>query len=570
MHRITVTSLVFFWLLSSSSPLFPAPVSLAGQAGPVVGATTVLHHGTVLTMDSQSRVAEAVALQGDRIVAVGNNQEVLALAGPGTLRVDLRGKTVVPGLIDTHMHIVSGAQSLELVQLGGARSLADLQDVIRRAAAARPRGSWIITAGTWAPSQLKEKRFPTRRELDQAAPDHLVYVARGGHTAILNSLALARAGITRETRDPAGGRIERDPSGEPAGVILDKALPLARRVLPPVTLADQVRALREAQRAFHAVGLTGIRDAGVSARDVQVFKELWARGELTLRLRLLVRVEGTPALPGLLPLSGFGDRWLKFEGVKIGVDSAFEFALMSEPLREGHALQVMSLEELRAVIATANRQGWRVSTHALGDRAVELVVQLYEEANRTIPITGRRWTIEHGTVPRSERDIVAGTDSRQIFARIKALGLVLTVQHHPLIRVGSMLKSWGPVRAGYALPARDWLKAGIPIAGGSDFPVVPYSPFVVMKWLVTRETQDAGIIRGDQGLTREEGLRSYTSWAAYLSQEEEWRGSLEPGKAADLAVLSDNPLTVPGERLAEIVSLFTLVDGRIVHRAAGW
>ncbi|PWU06373.1 MAG: amidohydrolase, partial [Terriglobia bacterium] len=450
----------------------------------------ILLNGTIYTVDQAFSTAEAVAVSNGRFTAVGASAQVRMLAGPKTRIIDLGGKTVIPGLADNHLHSAGGGPG---VDLSAARTLDELLELIAaRVRQAKP-GEIVVTNSDWHEAQLKDQRLPYRKDLDKIAPTSPVVVVRGGHEYILNSAALNKWNITKQTPQPAGGRISRDEQGELNGELLDRAKTL-------VTLPDSEPAgidyFVSEHRKLNAAGLTSIRYPGASVEQYRILQEMRRKGLLTIRVNQLLRPPAANAaqMKAMLGASNVkpdeGDEWLRIGGVKLAVDGGFEGGWMTElyarPFDEDgtyYGVNTMKQAAYTEIVKEVNREGWRVSTHAVGDAAIDEVLTAYEAANAEKSIVGRRWTVEHGFVPREEQ-----------FARMKKLGLVVSAQDHLYLAGPSLVKMWGPKRAAWVTPVRAYLDHGLMISGGTDAPVVPYRPLWVFYHFVTRDTISGGVL----------------------------------------------------------------------------
>lgn len=530
-------------------------------------ADIILSGGRVVTGDARFAVVEAVAIRGDRFAAVGSSEAIARLTGPGTVRIDLDGRTVVPGLADGHFHSAGGGPGVDLSQ---ARSIDEvLAAIAARVRQSRP-GETIVSNSDWHEGQLKEQRLPLRRELDRVAPHNPVVLVRGGHEYVLNSAALKQWGIDEKTPDVPGGRISRYEDGTLNGELVDRAKNLVSLPAPPPRsreerLADQVAEFEK----LHAAGLTSVRLAGITAEQYGLLEELRRRGRLTMRVSALLRPSGELTAENVVAtLAGWGltpdqgDEWLRIVGVKLAVDGGFEGGWMREPYAdpwgEGgryFGLNTLPAERFTPIVRALNRAAWRVATHAVGDAALDEVLAAYEAADRDRSIVGRRWSIEHAFVAHPEQ-----------IARMRRLELVVSAQHHLYLAGPSLVKYWGPLRAARTTPVRAFVEAGLVVAAGSDSPVVPYRPLSTLYHFVTRDTMTGGVLGADQRIGRAEALRASTLHNAYLTFEEHLKGSIEPGKLADLVVLSDDPLTCSEAQLLQIRVLMTMVGGRVVYR----
>ena len=370
-------------------------------------ADLVLLGGSVVTL-SEAGVAEGIAIRGDRIVAVGSSSEVRAYVGPETRVVELDGRSVIPGLADNHFHGIGGGPGVDLSR---ARSIADVVEAVAARAAEIRAGEVIRTNSDWHEGQLAEQTLPYRDDLDRATSDHAVVVVRGGHEYILNSAALARWSIDESTPAVSGGRIGRYEDGRLNGELVDRAKNFV--VLPPVperSEADMLAALAESHRTLNSRGLTSIRYPGSSPLQYSALQQLKETERLNIRVEFLLRAPRSPqSLAQIMnewPAPGAGDAWLKIGGVKLGVDGGFEGGLMREPYEEpwgeGGAfsgLQTVPREPFVETVRALHASGWRVATHAVGDAAIDLVLDAYEVANADAPLQGLRWVIEHGFIP---------------------------------------------------------------------------------------------------------------------------------------------------------------------------
>jgi predicted amidohydrolase YtcJ len=529
---------------------------------------TILVNGHVVTVDAAFSIAQAIAIAGGKLTAVGTNTQVRKLAGPATKVIDLHGQTVIPGLADGHLHDAGGGPGIDLSR---ARSIADvLTAVAARVKQSRP-GEVLVTNSDWHEAQLKELRLPYRKDLDTVAPDNPLVVVRGGHEYILNSAALAKWHITKETPQPSGGRITRGEDGELNGELIDRAKSLVQL---PAAAPLTIDALREQHRRLNAAGLTSIRYPGASVEQYRLLQEMERRGVLTIRASQLLRLPVDDAGPGAgarmraaIDATGLvpddGNASVRVGGLKFVVDGGFEGGWMSDPYEEPfgergtyRGVNTLEQEAFTEAIREANRLGWRVATHAVGDAAIDEVLAAYEAANRDRSIVGKRWTIEHGFIPRADQ-----------FPRMKALDLTISAQDHLYLAGPSLVRYWGAKRAAWTTPVREYLNRGFVVAGGTDSPVVPYPPLWVIYHFVTRDTINGGVLGADQRITRREALQIETINNAYLTFEEREKGSIEPGKLADLVVLPEDILSCPAKHLETMRVSMTIVGGTVVHES---
>lgn len=535
---------------------------LAACAGTVEPADLVLVGGQVVTLEA-SGVVEGIAVRGQEIVAVGAAAAIREYIGDGTRVVELEGRSVLPGLADNHFHSIGGGPG---VDLSSARSLAEVLDAITARADETEPGGVIVTNSDWHEGQLDEQRLPYRDDLDRAASEHPVVVVRGGHEYILNSTALERWDLDESVPPVAGGRIGRYADGRLNGELVDRAKELVD--LPPTSRPDraaQKDALVEAYQTLTRRGLTAVRHPGGSVEQYEMIGELKDEGRLPLRIEYLLRAPRSGSPEALVDAMGSwpdqgGDDWLNVGGVKLGVDGGFEGGLMREPYEEPwgeegsfHGLQTVPREPFIRSLIELRRAGWRAATHAVGDAAIDLVLDGYLAADSVSPLAGERWVLEHGFIPRDDH-----------FSIMRALGVVASVQDHLYLAAPSLVEYWGPERAAWTTPLRAYIEADIPVSLGTDSPVVPYDPWWVLHHFTTRGTISAGVLDDDQAVSRMDALRAATEGYAYLVFAEDRRGTLAPGKLADLIVTAQPYLDCPDPCLESMEVDLTVVGGQIV------
>ena len=525
----------------------------------------VYYNGKFITVDDRFSYAQAVAISGDKFAAVGANEAVRKLAGPRTRQIDLRGLTVTPGLTDNHLHNAGGGPGVDLSR---ARTLREVLSAIGARTKQSTPDAVVISNSDWHEAQLKEQRLPLRRDIDEVSGDVAVVIVRGGHEYILNSAALRKWNITKDTPEPNGGRISRYPDGELNGELVDRARALVSLPRPPQrTLEERIEAQIAEYNKLHAAGLTAVRHPGGSIDDYRMRKEMARRGVLTMRVTQLLSVGTDPMAVDKTVASWAvapddGDALVRIGGVKLAVDGGFEGGFMRQPYDEPYGeggrfrgLQTVPLDRYTEVVKALNRLGWRVSTHAVGDAAIDQVLSAYEAANAEKSIAGRRWTIEHGFIPQPDQ-----------FPRMKALGLFISAQDHLYLAGPSLVKYWGMKRAAWTTPVKAYLDAGIPISGGTDSAVVPYPPLWALYHFITRDTITGGVLGGDQRISREDALRLFTRNHWYLTFEESTKGVIAPGRYADMVVLAEDIMTVPAKRIEQMSVLMTMVGGKVVYR----
>jgi predicted amidohydrolase YtcJ len=532
-------------------------------------ADTVVLNGKVFTArDGGAALAQGFAITGDRFMAVGASQEMRVLIGATTKVIDLAGRFVAPGLADGHFHNEGGGPG---VDLSATRSIAGLLATVAAAVAKAEPGALIVSNSDWHEAQLAEKRLPLATELDQVSAANPVVLVRGGHDYILNSAALHRWNIDRRTPVPDGGAITRGADGELTGELVDNA---KRLVAPAPPQAVTVEDVLTTQRKVNAFGITSVRIPGsYKGEFFQALDAILAarrEGALSLRYNILLPGFGArdpSRIRDIIEKSPLkqdeGDEWVRIGGIKLLVDGGFEGGHMSQPFdgeygKGGtfYGLTVVPPAAYTAVVKTINGLGWRAATHAVGDAAIDQVLDAYEAADAERPIAGKRWAIEHLFVVRPEQ-----------LARMKRLDLILSVQDHLYLAAPALKNYLGAARAEQITPVKSYLGAGFLVAGGTDSPVVPFNPFFAFYHFLTRDTITDGVYGPNEAVTsREDLLRMITINYAKLTGEAGIKGSIEPGKLADFAVLSDDLLTVDAAKIPAMRALLTYVGGREVFR----
>jgi predicted amidohydrolase YtcJ len=531
-------------------------------------ADLVFVNGKVFTADDRSDLAQGFAVKDGRFIAVGSSQAVQAHVGVGSKVVDLNGRFVTPGLSDGHLHNEGGGRGIDL---SGTRSLDDLFAAVGRAAKDAQPGAVIVSNADWHEAQLKEQRLPTAKELDQFAPANPVVLIRGGHEYILNSAAFRHWNITKATVSPAGGEIGKHADGELNGELVDNAKSLV--TLPPPA-AVTVENILTTQRKLNAYGITSVRVPGNYRGDffqaLNAMLEARKSGALTLRWNVYLPGSGVRDLQRMRDIlarsplkQDEGDEWVRIGGVKLGVDGGFEGGLMTKPFlgelgRNGtyFGINTVPPPPYTAIVKMLNEGGWRVTTHAVGDAALDQVLDAYEAANAERPIAGRRWSVEHLFLSRPDQ-----------IARLKKLDVALSVQHHLYLAAPSLKKYLGSDRASQITPVKTYLDAGFLVVGGTDSPVVPFNPFWAFYHFLTRNTITDGVYgENERVMSRVDLLRMITINFAKYTGEAGIKGSIEPGKLADFAVLSNDLLTLPEQQIPRMKALATYVGGREVFR----
>ncbi len=530
-------------------------------------ATLILTNGKIWTGNPAQPQAEAVACFEGRIAAAGTAAEIRAWAGPKTTVIDLGGKLVTPGFNDAHVHFYSGGANLSRVQLRDAKSEDEFRERIRRFAATLPKGRWIL-GGDWDHENWSPSRLPTRRLIDEAAGDHPVFVNRlDGHMALANTLALELAGITRNTPDPPGGTIVRDPSGEPAGVLKDAAQAAVENVMPAPSEEEIATAIRAAMRYAAENGVTSVQDVSAAAPYLRVYQRLLQRGELTVRISGHQPLASWHRLASVGILANFGGPMLHIGGLKAFADGSLgsATALFFEPYTDDPSTSGLAGDEMipeskmLGQIVGADRAGLQIAVHAIGDRANHLVLDFFEQAVASNGPRDRRFRIEHAQH--------LWPDDIPRFAR---LGVIASMQPYHAIDDGRWAdKRIGPERAKTTYAFRSLLDAGAVLAFGSDWDVAPMVPLAGIYAAATRRTLDGKHPGGwvpEQKITVAEALRAYTWGSAYAGFEENIKGTIEPGKLADLVVLSRDILAIDPAEIQSVEVAMTIVGGRVIYR----
>lgn len=549
-------------------------------------ADVILVNGKVLTVDAADRVAQGVAVRGNRIVAVGSNAEIERLAGSGTRRIDLRGRTVTPGLLDAHAHFSGGyAERLDL-SYPTVKTVAELTAKVAAQVARTAKGGWVEGHG-WDEGKLAERRFVTARDLDAVAPDVPVYLTQTtGHYGVANSVALRLAGITRETPDPPSGTIDRYPDGTPTGVLKESAQGLVRRHIPPRTAQQVEQSLRDLARGFNAEGMTGLKDPGVSPSSWEAYRRVQQSGDLTVRVFALW--QGGRTIDGARrviaersamtrPYESTGDDHLIPGGVKLYIDGSggARTAWLYDDWNKGYTdvdagnrgYPASNPDTVRLLIKMYHDAGFHVSTHSIGDRGIDWTMDSYAEALKGKPTRGLRHGIIHSNIPSDHAIALMAQLQRDYDAGIPEPSATFAWWLGD-----TYAANFGKQRSLRLNPFATWKSKGILWANGSDFGVTPYAARYGIWSAVARETLLG--TWGDpfgraESVDVHTALRAVTIWAARQMFLESKIGSIEVGKYADLAVWDRDPYTVPTPQLKDMRCLMTVFNGKIVYQAAG-
>jgi len=526
-------------------------------------ADLILYNGRVHTIEPSQPVQQAVAIVGDRIVAVGQDGDLRAWKGPHTELLDLRGRPLIPGLIDGHVHFGAYAQSLQRIDLAEVDSLPEVvRRVATRAATAAP-GEWLLGWG-WNHNLWAERRFPRKEDVDHVTGDHpMALRSKDGHVAWVNSAALRLAHIDRDTPDPAGGEIERDPAtGEPTGILKETAEGLLSGLIPPVDLHAMQSLLRQAFANAQSWGLTGVHNRE-GADELAAFQEMMRRGEMGLRVYTSIPAESLNAAIALGVRSGFGNKWLRLGGVKLFCDGALgaRTADMLEPYEDepqNRGIEVTSSAALRELIGRAACHGIHATIHAIGDRANRDVLDIFESVKAESAQRRLRHRIEHAQLLHPE-------DVR----RFADLGVVASMQPvHILTDIPVAERHWGR-RSRWAYAFRSLSKSGAMLAFGSDAPVEAPDPIRGIYAAVARKQLDGTPDSGwypEERMTVEETVRAYTAGAAMASADELTRGTLARGSFADMTILSRDIFSTPAAEILDARAAATVIAGQFVFR----
>jgi predicted amidohydrolase YtcJ len=546
----------FLWLMGSFSAW--------AQVKPA--ADLIITNAKIWTVDKARPNAEALAVLGERIVAVGSATEVDAWHGPQTKVLDAQGKLLLPGFNDAHVHFVDGGDHLQAVQLKDAASPGEFARRIAERARTTPKGEWVL-GGDWDEQKWSPPGLPAKELIDPLTPETPVWVNRyDGHESLANSVTLRLAGITARTPDPVGGEILRDAQGNPTGILRDAAQELVARVMPPITAAHRMRAIHQAMDHAASLGVTSVQDMNPPYEDVRAYAELEERHELTVRIyaapmetnwkdqaKLGIRRGFGPALLRLGAVKGYADGSLGSETAYFFdayTDAPDKHGLLSDEMHPASAMQ----QRLRG----ADAAGLQLCIHAIGDRAISMMLDMFAQIEKTNGKRDRRWRIEHS-------QHLAAKD----FARYARLGVIASVQPYHAIDDGRWAESRiGAERIKRTYAFRTFLENGVRLALGTDWSVAPLSPMWTIYAAVTRATLDGKTPNGwvpEQKLTVAEAIEAYTMGSAYAEFQEKEKGSITPGKLADFVVLSDDIFKIPPAAIRNVKVEATFLGGKLVY-----
>ena len=537
--------------------------SLSAQSSP--RADLIVTNARIYTVDDTRPVVTAIAVRDGRVQFAGSAREAMALRGPSTRVVDAAGRTIIPGMVDAHAHLLGMGQGLRTVNLVGAKSYDEVIARVVNAAKGQPDGKWLIGRG-WDQNLWADTRFPTHDALSRALPNNPVWLTRvDGHAALANAAAMRAAGVTATTTDPSGGRIERTATGEPTGVFVDNAKSLVARAIPAPSREEDRSALRAAIAESHRWGLVGVHDAGESRATIDLMEDMARSGELPFRLYVMI-ADDSAALVHYMqigPRSGLYDNHLWVRAIKLYADGALgsRGAALLEPYSDdpnNRGLLLTAPAHIQEVASRALRAGFQVNTHAIGDRGNRVVLDAYQKALEANPTADHRFRVEHAQILNHD-DI----------PRFAELGVIPSMQ--AVHQTSDMYWAASRLGLGRLLGAYAWrslLNTGVVVPNGSDFPVEAVNPLLSFHSAVSRQDANdwpAGGWLPEQRMTREEALKSMTIWPAYAAFQEQVMGSLAPGKLADFVVLDRDIMTVPERDILGTRVIATYIGGKAVY-----
>jgi len=547
-------------------PPTTTPVTTPPESG--VAAELVLVNGKIITVDSEDSIVEAAAVDSGKIIKVGMDEEVRTFIGDDTEVIDLKGKTVTPGLMDSHCHIGGGYQEKYYLDLrpGKVDSIADIVELVAKKVAETPKGEWILGFG-WFPAYWSEPRYPNRSDLDPVSPDHPVFLSdMSGWYGWANSYALRLAGIDESTPDPLGGIIDRDKTtNAPTGLLINHAAMWL--VKKPTPSSEQLQeGITYASNLFLAEGVTGIEDNWVKGKDfLNAYQTLNSRGgpptPTYIYYHINSEAEAEAAVTALPSVKqGFGDT-VKLKGWKLQVDGGAATAFTYEP-HNGYSNTVASLnaETLKKIVSILHKTGLQLSVHVIGDRAVDITLDAFEAALNENPRSDHRHRLEH----------VCVSPKKESLERIKKLGVVISTQPLFIYYSGdSWLRMFGEERLQTGIPVKTAVDMGIPVAFGSDYPCSPDTRPQLTLWsAITRKTLDGETVGPKESVDIKQALRLHTMGSAYAAHEDDVKGSIEVGKDADLVVWSDDMYLVPTDKIRDLRAELTIVRGQVIHKSS--
>jgi predicted amidohydrolase YtcJ len=537
--------------------------NLLAQSKPA--ADLIITNAKVWTVDKAHPTAQAVAVLGERIIAVGSNADVEVLRGRETKVIDAGGKLLLPGFNDAHVHFVSGGLQLDAAQLNDAASTDEFVRLVGEQAKKTPKGEWI-QGGDWDETKWSPPALPTKELIDPVTPDNPVFISRyDGHSALANSAALRLAGVTSKTPDPPGGTIVRDANGNPTGDLKDAAMDLVFKMIPPLSHEQRLRGVRRALEHAASLGVTSVQNMDPEYADIAAYAELLQSNELTTRIYAAPLIDQVEDQAKIGIRHAFGGPYLRIGALKafadgsLGSHTAYFFEPFSdEPGNHGLLAEDMQpLSLMRDRMMKADAAGLQICTHAIGDQAISMILDLYTDVDKAHHGMERRFRIEHA-------QHMAAKD----FARFAQLNVIASVQPYHAIDDGRWAEARiGHDRASRTYAFRTFLNNGVHLAFGTDWDVAPLNPLLTVYAAVTRSTLDGKNPNGwfpEQKLTVEEAVDAYTMGSAYAEFQEKEKGSITPGKLADMVLLSDDIFSIHPVKIRDVKVLKTIVGGRLV------
>jgi predicted amidohydrolase YtcJ len=544
------------------------PVSAGATASLCADADLILRNGHIVTLESQPSVVTALAVRDGRVLAIGNDSEVEGCASARTHIVDLQQHTVLPGLIDVHTHAMEWTKGILRGEIDAGypkvHAISEITHEVGQRVTKLQPGEWILGYG-WDDAKLAERRYITRHDLDTVAESNPVYLVHvSGHLSVANSAALKMAGITKQTSDPQGGVIERDQFGQPTGILKDTAMALVGKILPPDPPDLNERAAKLVSEKAAEVGLTTIHDIFLSSEEMKGYQDAYEKGWLKIRVQMspqLASVADAEKLGHSGVHTGFGNDHLKLGAAKMFADggmgartiAVYPPGVTGEPNNVG-VLRWTS-EDMQKAHLLAARGGWQLETHAIGDRAIDQVLDSYSYVIKELGLKDPRFRIVH-----------AGISTPAVQKRMHDLKVVVDGNPPFVYWIGSWFAKYGTERVRWSYPAKSYIENGIIEAAGSDVDVTPISPWWGIWAAVERkELQSGAVLAPEERLTILETLRLYTLNGAYAGFEEQQKGSLKPGKFADFIVVDGDVLSIPSEQIKDVKVLKTYVEGRLIY-----
>lgn len=550
---------------------------------PLLAVSMILHNGRVVTQDAQNSIHQAIAIRDGRIVASGANAPILAMREAGTQVIDLGGRMVLPGLIDPHVHALGGALSEYREKLPPLDSIAAIQKWVVEKAKSTPKGEWIVVPRT-LPPRLREMRMPTRADLDVVKTHPVAF--DGSYVWSANSMALEISGITKDTPNPPGGEVVKGPDGEPNGILrAASGLLKGVRTSKPFTEEERLAALEKMLQIYAEAGLTTIGDRAVGPADVALFEKLHKDKRLPVRTVLTWRINTNRPMPEVLKeirenkwTTNQGDEWLKFGTFKVTLDGGqsvgtayqrmpygpFGRQLYGQTNPDTRGTLFVEPDDLYTIFSAARDKGWQLTSHVQGGSAIDILLDVFERLDKDKPIAPTRSHVMHGSFM-----------SPDALQRMKRMGIVADVQPHWLhLDVPALRRVFGLDNMRWFFPLRSMIDMGIVTAGGSDHmigydkdkAVNPFNPFYGMWMAITRRTTEGQVVYPEECVTREQALKMFTIWPAYMIFDEKVKGTIEKGKFADLTVIDRDYFKCPEDEIREIQPVLTIVGGHVRYR----